>query len=98
MEEWIKFFQNDLNLTVLLNSGVIFNKMDSQLCLAGVEDFITEKMHVEGHRLDPEKALRNCPTNVTTILLSHQPNGAAKVLKSLPKIDKHVDLILSGIL
>uniref|UniRef100_A0A914Y5N4 Calcineurin-like phosphoesterase domain-containing protein n=1 Tax=Panagrolaimus superbus TaxID=310955 RepID=A0A914Y5N4_9BILA len=96
VEEWIKFFKNDLNLTVLLNSGVIFNKMESQLCLAGVEDYITETMHVEGHKLDPEKALRNCPQNVSTIVLSHQPNGAAKVLKSLPKINKHVDLILSG--
>uniref|UniRef100_A0AC35F3D5 Calcineurin-like phosphoesterase domain-containing protein n=1 Tax=Panagrolaimus sp. PS1159 TaxID=55785 RepID=A0AC35F3D5_9BILA len=96
VEQWINFFKNDLNLTVLLNSGVIFNKMDSQICLAGVEDYITESMRVAGHRLDPEKALKNCPKNGTTILLSHQPNGAAKVLKSLPKINKHVDLILSG--
>lgn len=96
VENWINFFKKDLNLTVLLNSAVMINKSGQQLCLAGVDDFITEKMRVDGHRLDPKKALQSCPSNGTTILLSHQPNGAAKVLKSLPTIQKSVNLILSG--
>lgn len=47
--------------------------------------------------MDTEKALSSCPSSVsTTILLVHQPNGVAKVLTTLKKINKKVDLILSG--
>uniref|UniRef100_A0A914Z047 Uncharacterized protein n=1 Tax=Panagrolaimus superbus TaxID=310955 RepID=A0A914Z047_9BILA len=50
-----------------------------------------------GHKMDTEKALSSCPSNVsTTILLVHQPNGVARVLTTLEKINKNVDLILSG--
>jgi predicted MPP superfamily phosphohydrolase len=46
--------------------------------------------------LDAEKALENCPSNATTIVMAHQPNGASRVLSTLQKTNKRVDLILSG--
>lgn len=42
------------------------------------------------------KALQSCPKNISTIILEHQPKGAAKILEELPKIGYHADLILSG--
>uniref|UniRef100_A0A914P769 Calcineurin-like phosphoesterase domain-containing protein n=1 Tax=Panagrolaimus davidi TaxID=227884 RepID=A0A914P769_9BILA len=96
VDHWIKFFRNSLNLTVLVNSGILVNKSGKQLCIAGVDDFYTESAQIEGHKMDPEKSLSTCPSNTSTIMLVHQPNGVAKVLKTLEKINKHVDLILSG--
>uniref|UniRef100_A0A914Y125 Uncharacterized protein n=1 Tax=Panagrolaimus superbus TaxID=310955 RepID=A0A914Y125_9BILA len=47
--------------------------------------------------MDTEKALSECPSNASaTILMEHQPNGVASVLRTLEKINKRVDLILAG--
>lgn len=43
--------------------------------------------------MDAKRALETCPSNVTTILLVHQPNAAKKILGT---VDKRIDLILSG--
>jgi predicted MPP superfamily phosphohydrolase len=42
VENWIKFFKDDLNLTTLVNEGVIFEKDGKKLCFAGVDDLYTE--------------------------------------------------------
>ena len=43
--------------------------------------------------MDAEKAAAGCPNETATILLVHQPNGAAQILRT---IKSKVDLILSG--
>jgi predicted MPP superfamily phosphohydrolase len=96
VDNWIRFFKDELNLTTLVNAGVVFEKGGKKICFAGVDDLYTETIHVEGHIMDPEKALENCPANVTTIIMAHQPNGAARILNTLQKTNKRVDLILSG--
>uniref|UniRef100_A0AC34G2G3 Calcineurin-like phosphoesterase domain-containing protein n=1 Tax=Panagrolaimus sp. ES5 TaxID=591445 RepID=A0AC34G2G3_9BILA len=95
-DNWIKFFKDELNLTTLVNSAVILEKGGKQLCFSAVNDLYTETINVEGHTLDPVKALENCPQNATTIVMSHQPNGAARILSSIENTNKRVDLILSG--
>uniref|UniRef100_A0A914Y410 Calcineurin-like phosphoesterase domain-containing protein n=1 Tax=Panagrolaimus superbus TaxID=310955 RepID=A0A914Y410_9BILA len=96
VDNWIKFFKDELNLTTLVNSAVILEKGGKQLCFAGVDDLYTETINVEGHTLDPVKALESCPQNATTIVMSHQPNGASRILSSIQNTNKRVDLILSG--
>uniref|UniRef100_A0AC34GSD6 Calcineurin-like phosphoesterase domain-containing protein n=1 Tax=Panagrolaimus sp. ES5 TaxID=591445 RepID=A0AC34GSD6_9BILA len=97
VDHWIKFFRTSLNLTVLINSAVVINRGKEELCLVGVDDFFTASANVKGHKMDAEKALSECPTNVSaTILMEHQPNGVASVLKTIEKIQKRVDLILAG--
>uniref|UniRef100_A0AC34FAG2 Calcineurin-like phosphoesterase domain-containing protein n=1 Tax=Panagrolaimus sp. ES5 TaxID=591445 RepID=A0AC34FAG2_9BILA len=97
VDHWIKFFGSNLNATVLVNSGTVLKKDGKELCIAGVDDYFAETAQIEGHKMDTEKALSSCPSSVsTTILLVHQPNGVAKVLTTLKKINKKVDLILSG--
>lgn len=96
VNHWIKYLQNELNVTALRNRAVILEKKGQKLCLAGVDDIYTEKIHVTGHKMDAEKALNDCPDNTTTIMLVHQPNGAGKVLNDIGISKKRVDLILSG--
>lgn len=49
-----------------------------------------------GHLFQPVKALKDCPKNTTTIVLSHNPASTKKIAFN----DAHlrVDLILSGYL
>ena len=55
-------------------------------------------MQILGHKIDIAKALIRCPLNIPTVVMAHQPSGAALILKKLPEIGRHVDLILSGTL
>jgi predicted MPP superfamily phosphohydrolase len=96
VDNWIKFFKDELNMTTLVNSGVVLEKDGKEICFAGVDDIYTETINFEGHKLDAEKALENCPENSTTIVMSHQPNGASRILNSIENTNKRVDLILSG--
>uniref|UniRef100_A0A914PNX5 Calcineurin-like phosphoesterase domain-containing protein n=1 Tax=Panagrolaimus davidi TaxID=227884 RepID=A0A914PNX5_9BILA len=96
IDNWVKFYKEDLNLTMLINDGVILERNGKQLCLAGLDDFYTEDAKFDGHKMNVTKALQSCPKNISTIILEHQPKGAAKILEELPKIGYHADLILSG--
>jgi hypothetical protein len=44
--------------------------------------------------MDWVKALTGCANNETVVLLSHQPNGAKKILDS--PLGPMIDLVLSG--
>ena len=48
VDNWIRFFKDDLNLTTLVNSGVVFEKGGKKLCFAGVDDLYTETIHFKG--------------------------------------------------
>uniref|UniRef100_A0A9J2P2F1 G-patch domain-containing protein n=1 Tax=Ascaris lumbricoides TaxID=6252 RepID=A0A9J2P2F1_ASCLU len=96
VDEWLKFFTTSLNMTVLRNSNVKLysNQGDDYLCMAGVDDFITEKLRIIDHHMDAAKALQGCGINAPTILLVHQPNGADKIIRSID--NERIDLILAG--
>ncbi|KAH7726745.1 Ser/Thr protein phosphatase [Aphelenchoides avenae] len=93
--EWLEFFENRLNMTVLRNSHRLISKglTKAEVCFAGLDDLYTDKLYIEGYRMDAEKALAGCPESATIVLLVHQPNAARKVIEST---HKHIDLILSG--
>ncbi|CAD5206581.1 unnamed protein product [Bursaphelenchus okinawaensis] len=90
IENWLEFIKNKLKFNVLHNSNKIVR---DGLCIAGVDDYHTRRIYLEGHKMDPEKAFKGCPENNTLITLAHQPNAAIQIMKLLP--DK-TDLILSG--
>ena len=154
VDNWIKFFKNQLNVTNLINDGVVLRKDGKELCFAGLDDYFAEEADVEGkrcwqhhdanpdsgfrvstvralnpekvlrfrrniltmreililirdyftkiirwilgHKMDLEKALARCPVNISTVVMAHQPKGAAYVLTEMQKIGRKVDLILSG--
>ncbi|KAH7722290.1 Protein F40B5.2 a [Aphelenchoides avenae] len=95
IEEWLDFFEKELNMTVLRNANKIISKgpENTEICFAGLDDLSTTHLFIEGYRMDVEKTLAGCPDGMPTVLLAHQPNAARKVLE---KTKKHVDLILSG--
>uniref|UniRef100_A0A7E4ZQL3 Metallophos domain-containing protein n=1 Tax=Panagrellus redivivus TaxID=6233 RepID=A0A7E4ZQL3_PANRE len=98
VDNWVRFFHDELNITTLGNTGVVLDKAGKKLCLAGVDDLYTESIHLNGHKMDAAAALHACPNHTTTVMLVHQPNGAGMILDALPKIpgSKQIDLILSG--
>jgi len=63
------------------------------LCIVGVDDLVTEHLYIPGHRMDPIKAVKGCPTTHTIIMLAHQPNAARRILDGA---QRRIDLILSG--
>uniref|UniRef100_A0A914Q360 Calcineurin-like phosphoesterase domain-containing protein n=1 Tax=Panagrolaimus davidi TaxID=227884 RepID=A0A914Q360_9BILA len=106
-DDWIKFYQKELNLTMFINDGKVFERNGKKLCLAGLDDYYTEgarfiailyvkKKCVQRHRMNTTKAIKNCSPKIPTIILAHQPKGAAKVLKDLSKLGRRADVILSG--
>uniref|UniRef100_A0A915C5T4 Calcineurin-like phosphoesterase domain-containing protein n=1 Tax=Parascaris univalens TaxID=6257 RepID=A0A915C5T4_PARUN len=96
VDEWLKFFTTHLNMTVLRNSHIKLysNQGDNYLCMAGVDDFITEKLRITDHHMDAARALQGCEVNAPAILLVHQPNGADKIIRSIG--NQRIDLILAG--
>uniref|UniRef100_A0A7E4W0C9 Metallophos domain-containing protein n=1 Tax=Panagrellus redivivus TaxID=6233 RepID=A0A7E4W0C9_PANRE len=98
VDKWIKFFKDELNVTTLGNTAVVLEKDGRNLCLAGVDDLFSNSLNLNNHKMNATAALSYCPSNTTTVMLVHQPNGADQILNSLPSIpgNKQIDLILSG--
>uniref|UniRef100_A0A8R1TNN6 Calcineurin-like phosphoesterase domain-containing protein n=1 Tax=Onchocerca volvulus TaxID=6282 RepID=A0A8R1TNN6_ONCVO len=92
--EWLHYFTTKLNITVLHNTNrnLCSNSGDC-ICVAGVDDLLTEKLRIPDHHMDAERALSGCSETQPVILLVHQPNAASKILRSTKK---RIDLILSG--
>uniref|UniRef100_A0A1I7V787 Metallophos domain-containing protein n=1 Tax=Loa loa TaxID=7209 RepID=A0A1I7V787_LOALO len=92
--EWLHYFTTKFNITVLHNTNRnLCSRSGDCICVAGVDDFFTEKLRIPDHHMDAESALSGCSETEPVILLVHQPNGASKILRS---IKKRIDLILSG--
>uniref|UniRef100_A0A1I7V786 Metallophos domain-containing protein n=1 Tax=Loa loa TaxID=7209 RepID=A0A1I7V786_LOALO len=87
--EWFDLFQQ-YGFEVLNNRHVIFRG----ICVAGVSDYSSGLSGLPGHMFHPVEALKGCPQNSTTIMLSHNPASAKEIAFN----DAHlrVDLILSG--
>ncbi|CEF65736.1 Transmembrane protein with metallophosphoesterase domain [Strongyloides ratti] len=99
IDKWMKFFDNNVNMTILRNSRQIIRRNNSKnvICVAGVDDIFSTNIKVPGHGTDAKKALEGCPdTNSTNILLVHQPNAANAILRSSLIRTKPVHLTLSG--
>ncbi|KAI6225705.1 hypothetical protein M3Y95_00725300 [Aphelenchoides besseyi] len=93
INEVLQFLRNDLNFTVFHNAGASIRKDDKILCFAGVDDLHSNALRIAGHGVDVAKAISDCPTNSTIVLLAHQPNLASMIIRSSPR---NIDLILSG--
>ncbi|GMT06142.1 hypothetical protein PENTCL1PPCAC_28316, partial [Pristionchus entomophagus] len=94
VDEWFDFLRA-CNITVLHNENRhIALPQNASLCMAGMDDLETLKLHVPGHGMDPEKALKGCRPGELQVLLAHQPNAAKRVIRD--GLATHVDLILSG--
>lgn len=53
VDEWIKFYRNELNLTMFINDGKVFERNGKKICLAGLDDYYTEGARFIGkHYLD----------------------------------------------
>uniref|UniRef100_A0A915DBQ5 Calcineurin-like phosphoesterase domain-containing protein n=1 Tax=Ditylenchus dipsaci TaxID=166011 RepID=A0A915DBQ5_9BILA len=90
IDEWISFFKHKLNMTILRNENFLINQ---NICLAGVDDVVTQRLFIDGHRMDAEKAIQNCPAKSYVVMMVHQPNAARKILDMS---SRHINLILSG--
>uniref|UniRef100_A0AC34FT02 Calcineurin-like phosphoesterase domain-containing protein n=1 Tax=Panagrolaimus sp. ES5 TaxID=591445 RepID=A0AC34FT02_9BILA len=96
VDNWIKYFNEELKIKMLVNDAVVLKKGGKELCFAGTDDLLADFLDVYGHGVDVAQALSQCPVNISTIVMAHQPNGAAKVLREITKLHRKVDLILSG--
>ncbi|VBB32969.1 unnamed protein product [Acanthocheilonema viteae] len=87
--EWFDLFQQ-YGFEVLNNRHVLFRG----ICVAGVSDYSSGQSGLPDHFFQPVEALKDCPKNSTTIVLSHNPASAKEIAFN----DAHlrVDLILSG--
>jgi uncharacterized protein len=87
-EEWIPAIRS-LNIRVLRNEHEIISAGGAAFALAGVDDFNAARM-LEGHGPDLDKALRDIPEKMETVLLAHQPRQIFKAAEN------DVGLLLSG--
>ncbi|VDK27501.1 unnamed protein product [Gongylonema pulchrum] len=87
--EWFELF-SQYGFEVLNNRHVNFRG----LCIAGVNDYSSERSGLPDHKFQPVRALKGCAQNSTVIVLSHNPASAQKIAFN----DAHlrVDLIVSG--
>ncbi|VDK73866.1 unnamed protein product [Onchocerca ochengi] len=87
--EWFDLFEQ-YGFEVLNNRHVLFRG----ICIAGVSDYSSGRSGLPNHMFEPVEALKGCPQNTTTIVLSHNPASTKEIAFN----DAHlrVDLILSG--
>ncbi|VDN01492.1 unnamed protein product [Thelazia callipaeda] len=94
VDQWLHYFTTKLNITVLRNTHRNLCSISGDcICIAGVDDYYTERLRIHNHRMDAERALDGCSNAQPVILLVHQPNGASKIVRNTKK---RIDLILSG--
>ncbi|CAJ0953954.1 unnamed protein product, partial [Mesorhabditis belari] len=95
VEEWFAFLES-CNITILHNKNQrVQLASGGSLCVAGIDDLITLRLHLQGHGMNPRQALAGCQKSDFVLLLAHQPNAAKYVLTD-PAVNGNVDLVLSG--
>ena len=77
---WIDHLDR-LGMTVLLNTHKIVHKESSQILIAGVTDFTSDRF-VEEHKSDPIMAINGTTDKLTKILLAHQPKSIFKAAEA----------------
>ncbi|VIO97089.1 Predicted DNA repair exonuclease, putative [Brugia malayi] len=87
--EWFDLFQQ-YGFEILNNRHVLFRG----ICIAGVSDYSSGESGLPAHKFQPVEALKGCPQNTTTIVLSHNPASAKEIAFNSAHL--RVDLILSG--
>uniref|UniRef100_A0A915EQE8 Calcineurin-like phosphoesterase domain-containing protein n=1 Tax=Ditylenchus dipsaci TaxID=166011 RepID=A0A915EQE8_9BILA len=91
VEEWIKFFNSQLHFQK--KRHIKHMDQDRLLCVVGLDDLITERLFIAGHKMNPKAAVEGCPPKSIIVVLAHQPNAVRKIIDST---NRHIDLILSG--
>ncbi|CAJ0947798.1 unnamed protein product, partial [Mesorhabditis belari] len=95
VDEWFVWLKA-CNITVLHNEN---RRLDTgngnSICIAGVDDYITLKIHHPGHKMNPKQALSGCKKEDLVVLLAHQPNADDMILTD-DQINGNLDVILSG--
>ncbi|CAD6190513.1 unnamed protein product [Caenorhabditis auriculariae] len=92
--EWFDFLRL-CNITILHNQSIRKVIKGHKMCIAGADDLYAARSHFPGHGMDLEKALSECNSNDTVVLLAHQPNAAKLALRN-ETTNGNIDLILSG--
>lgn len=87
-EEWIEEFRR-IGLNVLMNEHEIVRHNDTDIVVAGVNDYSAGKI-IPAHKSDPDAAISGSPADAPKILLAHQPRSADAAAKA------GFDLQLSG--
>jgi len=87
-DHWVEKVK-ELGMTPLMNEHVVLDIEGEQLVLAGVTDFMAAQIN-KAHGSNPQKALKDAPQNLPTILLAHQP-GTADMVKEMD-----IDLMVCG--
>lgn len=87
--EWFQLFQQ-YGFEVLNNRHMNFHG----ICIAGVSDYSSGTSGLPNLKFNAVEALRGCPPNRTTIVLSHNPASAKEIVHNNARL--RVDLILSG--
>ncbi len=87
-DEWIPVIES-LGITVLRNEHSIIGDERGAFALLGVDDYNAARM-LKGHGPDIEKALKNVPEGMETVLLAHQPREIFRAA------EKNIGLMLSG--
>lgn len=60
-DNWLNFFRNELNMTVLHNANALLGpSRDESVCIAGVDDFITRKLFIPGEHMFLENMIYLC--------------------------------------
>jgi len=87
-EEWVQEFRR-LGLQVLMNEHEIVRHNNTDIVVAGVNDYSAGKV-IPAHKSDPDAAISGSPSDAPKILLAHQPRSADAAAKA------GFDLQLSG--
>ncbi len=87
-EEWVQEFRR-IGLNVLMNEHEIVRHNDTDIVVAGVNDYNAGKV-IPAHKSDPDAAISGSPADAPKILLAHQPRSADAAAKA------GFDLQLSG--
>jgi predicted MPP superfamily phosphohydrolase len=87
-EEWVEEFRR-IGLNVLMNEHEIVRHNDTDIVVAGVNDYSAGKV-IAAHKSDPNAAISGSPADAPKILLAHQPRSADAAAKA------GFDLQLSG--
>lgn len=77
-EEWTDYLENELQIKVLHNEHVAFERDGQRLILAGVHDYIMGKRAGHQYKSDPFKAREGTSQKDFKLLLAHQPKSCFK--------------------
>uniref|UniRef100_A0AC35FUZ5 Calcineurin-like phosphoesterase domain-containing protein n=1 Tax=Panagrolaimus sp. PS1159 TaxID=55785 RepID=A0AC35FUZ5_9BILA len=51
VDNWVKYFSEELNIKMLVNDAVIFKKDGEELCFVGTDDYFADTVNIEGTKI-----------------------------------------------